>query len=91
MATHQPALYVNRISVASLEEMLINQYNQDFSERSMDKDEMSAEDRQFLEIMESSATLKEQHYYLGLPFKNPQMIMPNNRHMVEQRAPTIDC
>lgn len=50
-----PTALVNRIGVDRLEELLINQYNQDFSETfSNGKEEMSVEERRFIEIMESS-------------------------------------
>lgn len=42
---------MNRILVASLKELLISQYNQDFNEvASEEKTEMSIEDKMFLKI-----------------------------------------
>lgn len=51
-----PVAAVNRISVCKLEEMLNNQYNHDFNERSSDEKGMSREDIRFLEIMGESAS-----------------------------------
>lgn len=39
-----PSAMVDRISVCKLEEMLTNQYNQEFNERKLEKREMSRED-----------------------------------------------
>ncbi|XP_052470971.1 uncharacterized protein LOC128027405 [Carassius gibelio] len=80
---------VNRISVASLEQLLISQYNQDFSEVvSEEKTEMSVEDRRFLEIA-NEAVLQDGHYYLKLPFRKTDISMPNNRQVAEQRLQTL--
>lgn len=82
-----PTIAVNQISLTSLEELLVKQYNHDFSERSVDeKPEMSREDLKFLEIMKSSANLTDGHYGLKLPFREENVSMPNNRHVAEQRA-----
>lgn len=76
---------VNRISVASLEEHLISQYNQDFNEvTSEEKTKMSIEDKRFLEIA-SEAVLKDGHYNLKLPFRRANVNMPNIRQIAEQR------
>ncbi len=62
---------VNRIGVDNLEELLLKQYNHDFSETFFDdKEEMSVEERKFIEIMESSVQLKDGHYMMKLPFKD---------------------
>lgn len=60
---------VNRISVSKLEELLMNQYNHDFSEKQADKQEMSREDLKFLHIMDTSAKLQDGKYCVNLPFK----------------------
>lgn len=58
-------VYVNRISVASLEKLLISQYNQEFSEvTSEEKKELSMEDKKFLKIVNESAILQDNHYSL---------------------------
>lgn len=75
----------NQISIARLEEVLVKQYNQDFAGQHYDeKQEMSVEDEQFLEIASTSAVLKDEHYHLRLPFRKEDVIMPNNRMVAEQ-------
>ena len=47
---------------------------------------LSAEDKQFM-ITENGTEFVNGHYYqLPLPLRNPALIMPNNRTMVEKRA-----
>ena len=78
---------VNRISVANLNDLLITQYNQDFSEKDYEeKKEMSGEDKRFMEIASSSVELKDGHYHLPLPFKKKDIVMPDNYEMVKQRT-----
>ena len=85
-AGHQK-VFANRISVASLEEVLTQQYNHDFSERQYEgESELSVEDRKFIDIVSKSVSLQDGHYYLPLPFRKKEVAMPNNRHMAEQRA-----
>ncbi len=48
----ETSVYVNRISVANLEKLLISQYNQEFIEvTSEEKKELSMEDKKFLKIV----------------------------------------
>ncbi|XP_035983363.1 uncharacterized protein LOC118557443 [Fundulus heteroclitus] len=83
----RPQIVANRISVARLEELLVRQYNQDFSELAhQEKAEHSVEDKRFLQIMNESITKKEGHYELRLPFRRDDLHLPNNRKMAEQRA-----
>lgn len=85
-----PTVMANHISMADLGVLLVNQYNHDFPEREYEeKSEMSAEDRKFMEIVSSSITLKDRHYYLPLPFRNKHVVLPNNRDMAKQRALNI--
>lgn len=64
----------NRVSIANLEEILVKQYNQDFAEQHHDeKQEMLVEDKQFLKIASTSATLKDGHYHLKLPFARKKL------------------
>ena len=39
-----------------------------------------------MNIISDYAVLKDGHYYLKLPFREPGVSMPNNRHSVLQRA-----
>ena len=50
---------------------------------------MSVEDKQFLKIMSDSAQIKDGHYQLELPFKQKNIMMPNNRKLAEQRAESL--
>lgn len=56
-----PYLKANRISIANIEELLVQQYNQDFPEQHhSEKSELSIEDKQFLKKASDSATLKRE-------------------------------
>ncbi len=80
----------NRISVAKLEELLVAQYNHDFDEKSSEDDfKMSREDRRFMEIMDQSISTENGHYCIDLPFRNNDVIMPNNRCLAEQRLKSL--
>ncbi|XP_057687730.1 uncharacterized protein LOC130913275 [Corythoichthys intestinalis] len=80
----------NRISLVHIEEMMIQQYNHDFNETTLkEQPEMSREDIKFMDIMHSSSVLKDGHYYLDLPFRNANPIMPNNRSIAEQRLMSL--
>lgn len=81
------SVQVNRISISDLEELFVRQYNQDFVEQHCDEHtEMSVEDKQFMDIMSASAVLKDEHYYLKLPFRKSDVRMPNNKQVAQQRA-----
>lgn len=76
----------NRISVSKLEELLVAQYNHDFSEKTSDDDfKISREDQRFMEIMDQSISIENGHYCIDLPFRKDDVIMPNNRCLVGQR------
>ncbi|KAL0175038.1 hypothetical protein M9458_031006, partial [Cirrhinus mrigala] len=79
---------VNRISVCKLEEMLNNQYNHDFNERVMEEKGLSREDKKFMDIVERSITLKDNHYQLKLPFKK-DVRLPNNFSVAKQRLTSL--
>lgn len=81
----RPYVTANRISIANIEELLVQQYNQDFPEQQhKERSELSAEDKQFLMRASESAVLKGGHYYLQLPFRKDGVKMPRNRHMFKQ-------
>ncbi|KAK0131196.1 hypothetical protein N1851_034101 [Merluccius polli] len=75
---------INRISVAKLEDLIVQQYNHDFNEIVDDK-EMSVEDKRFVTIAEQSIKLQDGHYSIDLPFRNNSPVMPNNYQVAEQR------
>lgn len=83
-------IVVNRISVADLNDLLIKQYHQDFPELAAEeKSEMSVEDKRFMSMMESSKELRNGHYYLPLPFKENDVMMPNNYQQAQQRVMSL--
>ncbi len=80
----------NRISIAKIEELLIQQYNTDFSELSSeDKAKMSQKDHQFMQSVAKSIELSDGHYCIGLPLRNETAKMPNNCCIAEQRAMSL--
>lgn len=80
-------IIANRISIRDVNDLLIRQYHQDFPELAAEeRSEMSVEDRQFMSTMERSKELRNGHYYLPLPFKENDVMMPNNYEQVHQRV-----
>ncbi|KAK0133432.1 hypothetical protein N1851_031063 [Merluccius polli] len=85
-----PSHTVNRILVHNLHEMVIAQYNTDFSEKLCEEvKEMSVEDRRFLKIADDSAEILDGHYSLKLPFRKEDTTLPNNRYLGEQRLQSL--
>ncbi|KAK7926338.1 hypothetical protein WMY93_008648 [Mugilogobius chulae] len=83
----RPVASVNRISIESLETILRQQYSHDFPEKEYEeRPQMSVEDTKFMNMMSQEATLKDNHYYLPLPLRSKDIVMPNNYHLAEQRA-----
>lgn len=81
------AVSSNRISLVELKDLLIRQYNQDFSENMYEeKIAMLVEDKCFMEIASRSAFLNDGHYHLPLPFQNKDKIMPDNYDMVKEHT-----
>ena len=82
----------NEISVVKLEELLVHQYNQEFSELACnEKQENSFEDKKFLHMVNSSVKRKDGHYEIPLPFRQDNIRLPNNRKLAEQRALSLAC
>lgn len=80
-------VHANRIALDRIEELLTSQYNYDFNEQaSAEQEEMSREERKFVEIMESSAQFKNGHYTFQMPFKGKDVSMPNNFGVAMQRV-----
>lgn len=72
---------MNKTSIARLEELLISQYNQEFSELTLEeKTKMLIEDKRFLKIA-NEVVLQNGHYLLKLPIRKPNNGLPNNRQM----------
>ena len=58
----------------------------EFNDSLLDKNtEMSLDDKRALEIMESSAVLKERHYKIALTWRYSPSSLPNNRVLAEHR------
>ncbi|XP_019750034.1 uncharacterized protein LOC109530618 [Hippocampus comes] len=82
-----PRVTVNRISVATLEELTERQIKLDFPEHDMaEKLEMSFEDKQFMDSVSNSVKMVDGHYSIGLPFKNKDIVFPDNSVFAVQRA-----
>ncbi|XDV45657.1 hypothetical protein PO909_013717 [Leuciscus waleckii] len=85
-----PTFSVNRISVMEIEKLLVQQYNTDFPERNYDdREEMSCEDKQFLQSVQGTTIFENRHYSIGLPLRNEKLQMPNNRCVAEQRIDSL--
>ncbi|XP_077978766.1 uncharacterized protein LOC144434185 [Glandiceps talaboti] len=78
---------VNRIKVdIQIEQQLASYFNQEFSEKAIDdKPERSVEDTKFMHIMMNNTNCEDGHYQVPLPFRHPDVKMPNNRSVAEQR------
>ena len=60
--------------------------NQEFNDSSYDsKTSMSQNDRKALEIMQGTATMKNGHYEIALPWKNYPPFLQNNKSLAEHR------
>ncbi|KAL7852949.1 hypothetical protein SRHO_G00187340 [Serrasalmus rhombeus] len=81
---------VNRVSVSSVDSMLLRQYNHDFPEQACEeKSEMSREDIQFMRCVTETTKKINGHYCIGMPLRNKDVVMPNNKCVAEQRASSL--
>lgn len=86
----QLSVSVNCISIANVENLLVQQFNHDFPEKaSEEKHEMSQEDIQFMDSVNEKAKKINGHYSIGLSLRNKAVKMPNNRSVVVQRAENV--
>ena len=78
----------------SLEEMFQRMYKNDFNEVSTIKlnsrvmknaEEVSSEDRRFLQVVEEKTTKAGENYVVHLPFRSESLDMPNNRKKAMKR------
>ena len=66
--------------------MVQRMFEQDFSERTVNLQGLSSEDRRFLSIAEEGIRhLENGHYELPLPIKKPDIQLPNNRELALRR------
>lgn len=77
-------IFSNRISVVNLNDLLIQKHNHDFREKSSNEKVEMSEDKRFIDVVSSSAKIKDGHYEIKLPFKCSNPLMPNNHHLAEQ-------
>ena len=83
----QLSITANHISVVRLDELWQQQFQLDFPECRQDEElGPSREDRQFMEMVESSVKLVDGHYSIALPLKKRDVCMPDNRKLAEQRV-----
>ena len=77
----------------SLEKMFQRMYKQDFSESETvvsdsilkNVSEISCDDRKFLDIVEWRTVKKNRHYVVPLPFRDQELVMPNNKQQAVKR------
>ena len=77
----------------SLEKMFQRMYKQDFSESETvvsdsilkNVSEISCDDRKFLDIVEWRTVKKNGHYVVPLPFRDQELVMPNNKQQAVKR------
>ena len=90
--SHHHFEVTNKVEEDKIHEMLEKMYNSAFTEPSLkksqtmlDMEEVSAEDITFLEVMNEGVTKVGKHYQLPLPFRQPEVCMPNNRFVAVKR------
>lgn len=77
---------VNRVSIVNLDELWQQQYKMDFPESAVEEQVgLSREDLRFMDMATESVKHVDGHYQVALPLRNPNISMPNNRKVVEQR------
>ena len=71
------------VKETDVKEMPARLYNQEFTESGSpeckSEEGMSVEDVKFMKIMEDGAKMVNKHYQIPLPFRNPNIQLPNNR------------
>lgn len=81
---------VSRISIAKVENLLVQQLNYDFPQKaSEEKHEMSREDIQCMDSVANTVKRVDGHYSIGVPLRNKDVKMPNNYSVVVQRAENL--
>ena len=91
MGLKTPEVKVNMIrkETDNLKEMIINLFNNDFTERTAAMascENMSQEDKLWKIKVDSSVRLRDGKYEIALPFKAENVKLPNNKLMAERRA-----
>ena len=76
--------------------MLNKMYESDFTEAKLEKrslsdtEEISFEDKKFLEIMDKEIKQMDGHYQVPLPLRNANVAFPNNRHYAMTRLRQLE-
>lgn len=84
--TPQGAVNVNFQQSLSVEDQIEKLWSTDFPDMKFDCGVgMSQEDRRARTMMEDSITLENGHYKLGLPWRDRDIILPNNKPMALKR------
>ena len=81
-------IHMHRIKVEKLEDIeskLRDMYSHDFQDSHLDGFGPSIEDSLWKKRVESSATLRDQHYEIELPFREHDPSFPDNREQAYQR------
>lgn len=87
---YSQAALVNRVSVSSVDKMLLQQYSHDFPEQACEeKSEMSREDIQFMQYVKETTKKIDGHYCISIPLRHKDAVMPNNKCVAEQRASSL--
>ena len=69
------------------DQLIKEMFMHDFNEAQPEKKAMSVEDQKFLNILDEGVIKEDDgHYCLPLPFRNPDVVFPNNRAQAVSRA-----
>ena len=82
------ATHVHRIKAENhdrLESQLQHMWNHDYQDNAANEKVLSLEDKQWEKKVSSSTVLCNGHYKVPLPFKDDDIILPNNRNQALQR------
>ena len=75
-------------------DMLTRLYNLEFIEAGLTERKleasMSREDQKFMKILQDGTQLRNGHYQIPLPFRDPCVNLPNNRYQARQRFSYLD-
>lgn len=86
-ACMQQHIAVNRISVARLDKLWEQQAKADFPECAQEEQlGLSNKDHHFMESVTKSPTLVNQHYCIGLPLRQADVRMSNNKMVADQHV-----
>ncbi|XP_070535114.1 uncharacterized protein [Ptychodera flava] len=84
---HPPSYRTEVVAVEDMEELdkldrlVLHIIDLDFPERMIDdKREHSQEDKKFMQKVNETKELVDEHYKIGLPFKNERVRLPDNQH-----------